>query len=40
MGVEPPTNKDVKNILNCLDSDGDGSVDKEEFASLIMMVFE
>ena len=38
MGVEPPTTQDVKNILKCLDSDGDGRVDKNEFVDLIMMV--
>ena len=41
MGVSsPPTTEDVTNILGCLDEDGDGRVDREEFVDLIMIVFK
>ena len=38
MGVTPPTEEDLLQILSQLDDDYDGSVDKSEFLSLIMLV--
>ena len=38
MGVKPPTHEDLESILETLDDDFDGIVDKEEFLSLFMLV--
>ena len=39
MNVQAPTMDDIEMILSELDDDASGAVDKEEFCSLIMMVF-
>ena len=38
MGVTPPTDEDLKSILQELDDDYDGVVDKSEFIQLVMLV--
>ena len=38
MGVLPPSEEDLGCILRELDDDFDGSVSKEEFCSLVMLV--
>ena len=38
MGVSPPTSDDLQEILQELDEDFDGVIDKGEFFSLTMMV--
>ena len=38
MGVVPPTEEDLRTILEQLDDDFDGQVSRDEFFNLIMMV--
>ena len=38
MGVSSPTEEDISAILESLDDDFDGIVDKKEFLKLIMLV--
>ena len=38
MKVHPPTKEDLDQILSQLDENSDGTVDKEEFHALVMMV--
>ena len=38
MGLNPPTEEDLENILRELDDDFDGVIDKNEFLNLIMIV--
>ena len=40
MGVSPPSESDIRAVLEELDEDGSGTVDKDEFEHLIIQVLK